>query len=246
MSAPSVQPESSRSHELADALLVEIVDGVWARGARLPTERELAARFAASRVSIHQALHRLASWQVIEIRPRSGAVVRPSREWKIDVLPAYLRRATTRPDAEGVATALATALGDLLSSRRAIVFDLVEQASGRLEAGDLDPAREAVARAWEVRDDRLAFVRTDLEMARCWLEAAGMLPSVWLLNTVAGVYLGALEPFAELVVVPDDYVPTHEALFAAMEAGDGPRALAIARDYFDRMDGTILGRPDPS
>jgi hypothetical protein len=82
---------------------------------------------------------------------------------------------------------------------------------------------------------------------RCVLEAAGVLPALWLLNRFSGVYLelagwltGALRP-------PRDYRATHEACFAHLEASNAQDAARTLNDYLGRHDAHLLDllRGDP-
>jgi len=56
----------------------EILSGAVAPGARLPTERELAAQFGVSRASIREALSVLQSRGLIESRQGDGTIVSPT------------------------------------------------------------------------------------------------------------------------------------------------------------------------
>jgi DNA-binding GntR family transcriptional regulator len=62
------------SESILQRLEEEIATGVLQPGARLD-EVELAARFNVSRTPVREALHKLASSRLIEIRPRRGAIV---------------------------------------------------------------------------------------------------------------------------------------------------------------------------
>ena len=96
MSRPAID-----SHERADrtsqvdatfeTILADIVRGTYSPSTRLPAERELSRQLGASRPTLREALRRLAEWNMVESRRGSGVVVRPSHEWSIEALPAYLR-----------------------------------------------------------------------------------------------------------------------------------------------------------
>jgi GntR family transcriptional regulator, transcriptional repressor for pyruvate dehydrogenase complex len=63
------------SDDLSEQIRDLIVDENLDEGARLPSERELAERFGASRPTISQALRRLSLMGMVEIRRGSGAYV---------------------------------------------------------------------------------------------------------------------------------------------------------------------------
>ncbi|MBP8129728.1 MAG: FadR family transcriptional regulator [Candidatus Hydrogenedentes bacterium] len=62
----------TRSRKIAGDLARRIVDGEFPVGSRLPTERELAARFGTTRNVIREALRRLETGGLVQIRRGSG------------------------------------------------------------------------------------------------------------------------------------------------------------------------------
>jgi DNA-binding GntR family transcriptional regulator len=79
-SAPKKSGQRSRNtkslsrDEIVEVLEVEIVSGVLAPGERID-ERVLSARFNVSRMPVRDAIGRLASLGLIDVRPRSGSYV---------------------------------------------------------------------------------------------------------------------------------------------------------------------------
>lgn len=63
-------------HSIADQIATLIDQGVFAPGAKLPGERELAERFGVSRVTIREAAVALQTAGRVDIRPGSGVYVR--------------------------------------------------------------------------------------------------------------------------------------------------------------------------
>jgi DNA-binding FadR family transcriptional regulator len=78
--------ERSHADTLADALRAEILRGRYQPGDRLPSERELAARFAVNRVSAREALQQLERLGLVEIR-KGGARVAALHDASPDVIP---------------------------------------------------------------------------------------------------------------------------------------------------------------
>lgn len=223
----------SAGEAVFEKLLGDILDGTYLRGARLPAERDLVEHLGASRASVRDALRRLADRGVIAVRPGSGAVVRPQREWSFDVLPECLRHGGSLAAEPATRTGL---IGDALALRRGIVVTMVQLAAGRIARGGLAPARAAVERAWQSRHEAAAFAEADFEIMRLVLEAAGMLPAVWLLNNLAGVYRGAITAMNGAPLVPPAYVQSHTRVFDALEKGQGRRAAELMERYLDEAD----------
>jgi DNA-binding FadR family transcriptional regulator len=80
MSSPN-----SVSFEIADRLRQEILIGQYRVGERMPSERDLAARFEASRGAVREALSQLEQQGVIEIQP-GGARVKPLEQASLAIL----------------------------------------------------------------------------------------------------------------------------------------------------------------
>lgn len=64
------------SAKIADALRLRIIEGSLAEGEKL-AERDIAAEFGTSRVPVREACKVLESEGYIEVRPRSGMIVKP-------------------------------------------------------------------------------------------------------------------------------------------------------------------------
>ncbi len=84
MSSPS-----SLSHEIAAVLRSEILGGQYRTGERLPSERDLSARFDSSRGAVREALSQLEQLGIINILP-GGARVLPVGSASLSVLGALL------------------------------------------------------------------------------------------------------------------------------------------------------------
>ncbi len=224
-----------------EALLKNIVSGVYPSGMRLPAERDLARQLEASRPTLREALHRLGEWKLVESRRGSGVVVRPYRDWSLDALPAYLRYGMPKPGQPG----LVRMLFDVLAMRRAIALEVVGLVAARIPKGGTGPARAAMARAWSVRNEP-GCAREGFEVMRRLAEAAQLTPGLWLLNRLAEVWFDATDTLRFAIRPPDDYVATHTKLFDLIESGNACAACALLRDYLERFDAALLGAFDPA
>lgn len=247
---PSPPPERSRA--VTQALARDILSGQIPPGARLASERELAERFATSRVTVREALRALVAWDVVSIRRGSGITVRPRNEWRLDVLPAYVAHVSA-----DASPAAAEVVRDVLDTRRDLVLSLLARAAARSpRPGALDPARAAVEAAWARRSDPVDFAHLELAIYRAWLEACGLLASAWLVNSLSEVYVTAshLLPAFGLSGVPDEFVAAHLEMIRCLEAGDGAGARIALGGYLERRDASLFEvldavdarRPPPS
>src|SRR6185436_5023782 len=84
-----LDPRESAVGACARAIRTAILRGEIAAGARLPPERELAARFGVNRVTVRSAIGQLEARRLLSVRQGSGCVVRSwRREAGPDLLPA--------------------------------------------------------------------------------------------------------------------------------------------------------------
>ncbi len=220
--------------QVFERLLSDIVSGVHPAGSRLPAERELSRQLGASRPTLREALRRLGEWNLVEPRRGSGVVVRPYRDWSIEVLAAYLRYG--KPD-QGQPT-IGRILIDMLAVRRAVVLEVIRLTASRIPKGGTAGARAAMARAWSLRATT-AFPREDFEVMRQVAESARFTPGLWLLNRISKLWLDAAGEIAFAVKLPDDYVAVYSKFFDLLEEGNADGACSLMGDYFERHDSQI-------
>jgi DNA-binding FadR family transcriptional regulator len=232
----AIEPEPSITaiDAVFERLLADIVRGVHPAGSRLPAERELSRQLGASRPTLREALRRLGEWNLVEPRRGSGVVVRPYRDWSIEVIGGYLRYG--RP--EGNQPSIAQILVDMLSMRRAIVQEVIKQTASRVPKGGTAAGRLAMARAWSLRDQP-SYAREDFEVLRSVVEAARFTPGLWMLNRFADIYLDLATIMRFAVKAPEDYVPVHTKFFDLLEAGDAEAACTLMGGYLERHDQAI-------
>ena len=232
---PKPDPNATTAiDQVFEKLLSDIVSGVHPAGSRLPAERELSRQLGASRPTLREALRRLGEWNLVEPRRGSGVVVRPYRDWSIEVLAAYLRYG--KPE-QGQPT-IARILIDMLAIRRAVILEVIRLTASRIPKGGTAGARAAMARAWSLRATP-AFSREDFEVMRQIAEAARFTPGVWLLNRIAKLWFDASSEIAFAVGLPDDYVAVYTKFFDLVEDGNADEACKHMVEYFERHDAQI-------
>jgi DNA-binding FadR family transcriptional regulator len=217
-----------------EKLIAAIVSGQYAAGVRLPAERELSRQLGASRPTLREALRRLDEWNLVEPRRGSGIVVRPYRDWSIEVLAAYVRYG--KPTAEQ--PTIARILLDLLAIRRALVLEVIRLTTPRVPKGGTALARNAMARAWSLRDSP-QYVREDFEVMRAVTEAARFTPGLWLLNRMAELWMNAADELRMVLRPPDDYVAVHTRFFELLETNDTAGACEVMGSYLERHDAKL-------
>ena len=86
----------SKHDEIAEALAQDILLGQYRVGERLPSERDLAARFETNRGAVREAMKKLEQLGIADIQP-GGARVTPLNEASLDVI-GYLLALDEVPD----------------------------------------------------------------------------------------------------------------------------------------------------
>jgi GntR family transcriptional regulator, transcriptional repressor for pyruvate dehydrogenase complex len=228
------RPLDSKSDSVFETLLHGIVAGEYRQGAHLPAERELARTLGASRSTLRDAIRRLTEWGLVEPRRGAGVLVRDQHEWSIEVLPAYLRHGNAQPETIG------TLVRDLLAMRRGLFSSLLPPVAERLSGLPLPRTRSLAEDAWASRGEPGNFAAADFEMIRSVFEAAHMLPAVWILNRVAGVYVDIARSVSGAMSPPEDYVESHHSWIGALESGDPATAVGRLEHYFLRHDSRLL------
>ncbi len=240
MQTPSVATTPPASVPAIDAvferLVIDIVQGAYAQGSRLPAERDLARRLGASRPTLREALRRLGAWNLVEPRRGSGVVVKPYRDWSIEVVPAYIRYG--KPG-DGQPT-IARILVDLLSLRRALLIEVISQAARRVEPAGVEAARAAAARAANHRDDAEAHARHDLDVLRVLVEAAGFTPGLWALNRISTIWLDLVGALKGLLRAPERYAEEYQRFFDLIIEGNPRAAIEQMAGYLERHDQALV------
>lgn len=232
---PTPPKAENVTKSVVDHLMGRVLDGTHGPGARLPSERDLAEQLGVARVSVRQALGVLGSYRVVETLRGSGAVVTPRRAWTSDALAAALAFEL----GAGHFQELGRMIKDALELRRSLVLDVLERSAAQLAPGRLALARGALDRACAATD-RVAFLEADRVVIPHVLEAAGMFPSLWVLNSMAAPYLAVMARFSGSAGVDPRYREAHLETFAALEAGDGARARARFERHLDVADQLIV------
>jgi DNA-binding FadR family transcriptional regulator len=227
---------STQIDAVFDALVADIVRGTYPPGSRLPAERELSRMLGASRPTLREALRRLDEWHLVSARRGSGIVVRERRDWMIEVLPVYLRYAAPGPDRPSLAT-MAT---EMLLLRRLVVVGVLRVLAGRVPPGGTTASRAHAARAWEMRGETQTYVKEDFEIFRSLTEAAGSLPSTWMLNRLAAVYVDIARKLSGIIGPPPDYLEVMHRMLDQIDAGDFEAAAGEVDRWFERHDQRLM------
>ena len=225
---------------ILNPLLAELHDGTLEPGTRIAPERVLADRFGASRVSVREALARLAHWRVLEVRQGSGAVVAPREAWSLGVLSAALTAAESP-----LPPLLRDAAVGALALRRGMLRLALPLASLRLDADDdgLSNARRSVEEAWQRRAEPVAFVRADARALQLAFAAARAWPAAWLGGDLTALAVALAGRRSHPLPVDPGYRDGMLALLDALATSRDAAAERLLSSHLARLDRALLDVP---
>ncbi|MEO1611383.1 MAG: FCD domain-containing protein, partial [Pseudomonadota bacterium] len=204
-----------------------ILQGVLRPGARLPAERELAARLDVSRPTVREALAKLEEKGLIAVRPGGGAFV-----------------------AEVLGSAFAPPLIELFATHDAALFDYLEfrrdleglaasRAATRATEADKDVIRSVFERMKDAHTEKSpdAEAAIDAEFHMAIFEAAHNVVMLHMARSLyellrRGVFYNRRATYAEQDS-RDQLLAQHEAIHDAVLSGEPTRARGAVEAHLD-------------
>ena len=201
-----------------DGMRALLADGEWSVGTRIPPEPVLAAELGVSRGTVREAVKALAHAGVLEVRRGDGTYVAAPNE-----VSALIRREVGRVE-----------LAHVLEVRHAIETRAACLAAARRTEDDLAALADALGRRRAGAADRDAdrFVAADCDFHLAMVAAAHN-------PLLSELYEGFLETLLASVALPpdgaDELAPAHDALLAAIVAGDPDAASAASTALLEQV-----------
>jgi DNA-binding FadR family transcriptional regulator len=195
--------------------------GEYPVGSRLPSERELAERFAVSRPTIREAIIALEAQGVVSVKTGSGVYV---RERQSDVLslgqsvsPFELIEARVYIEGEVAALAASLITDEQLSTLRGLLTEMAEE-NIQDESSSAGADRKFHSVISEASNNRIM----GLFIVQLW-EAQETLPNIRMAHS------------AVCMKDTERRMAEHEAIFDALKSRDPNAARASMRSHFVRM-----------
>ncbi|MEU6717431.1 FadR/GntR family transcriptional regulator [Nonomuraea sp. NPDC046802] len=222
MSAPMGQ-EISQSYRgllterIARQLEHDIRSGDIRVGAKLPSERELAAKFGASRNVVREVLRRLEAQHLIEVAPGRGSFVREQSSQHARSYDALYRagRPTVR---------------QLIEARIPLEVEIVGLATQRADEAQLaviGQANDALLKATDVVDKAHA----DLDFHDAIAQASGNPVLRIMLSSISGMMFEMMLRSHSDPSIGEPGVPHHAEIFEAIAARDVERARNYMHEH---------------
>ena len=232
-----LQPVTRRSvpDEVFDQLVAEVMGGDLGPGETLPSERRLAEVLGVSRPAVREALQRLATAGLVDVRQGGSTTVRDFRRLGgLDLLPRLL--------VVGGNLDLAVARS-ILEARLHVGPKVAELAALRSGAALEEPLREAVdalaAATDGVRRQHLALAFWDLVVG-----GADSITFRLMFNSMRAAYEPVIEALSVVMADEVDRVEAYAALTVAIVDGDAAAARTTAHDLLSVATATLTEAMD--
>jgi GntR family transcriptional repressor for pyruvate dehydrogenase complex len=217
---------------LAARLRSRILGGEFGPGERLPGNRELAACYSVSVGSVREAIQRLASEGLVEVRPGSGTYV--SRDLRGS---SWLPGGEQPLDREQVE--------ELIEAREVLEPRLAELAARRASAEQIEGLWRALERMQESVSDPSAFAEADVGFHMAVAEASGNRFLTRATADIRALLRRDMELSAEVGIrragTLQFSVDSHRRLVAAIAAGEPEKAGRIMSGILRRNRGFVIG-----
>ncbi len=208
--------------DVFEQLVDEVVSGSLGPGDSLPSERRLAELLGVSRPAVREALQRLSTTRLVEVRHGGATTVRDyQRHAGLDLLPRLLVR-----DGE-LDPAVARSI---IEARLSIAPDVTRMAAERVGRAS-HSAREGLRAAVDTlaaAGDPVARQYAALAFWDAVVDCAGSIVFRLMFNNLRQAYEPAILPLAPLLDGEVSNIDAYRAVRDAVLAGEGERAAAAA------------------
>jgi GntR family transcriptional repressor for pyruvate dehydrogenase complex len=203
--------------EIVEQLKDRIVRRDLLPGARLQPERELADQLEVNRTTVREALHKLESMGLVEIKHGNGIFVKDFLESGSLELVRHMLFLNGRLNPR--------VLRNLHELRRLLVPEICFCAAANRSQADLDELKGVV-----FQSDDMALEEKDWRVHNLIARASGNLLFVILLNSFTGLTRDSSKLYFAVAANRQRSMKFHREIYAAIEKGDAPRAKRIMAD----------------
>jgi GntR family transcriptional regulator, transcriptional repressor for pyruvate dehydrogenase complex len=223
------QPISQASpvSEVARRLLSYLSTSALDPGARLPSERDLAARFQVGRSAVREALAALDLLGVVTIRQGSGTYFNTT---STDLLPQVIDWGLLLGQPETMA---------LVEARRHIEVVLSRLAAQRVDSGSAAALQGSLDRMRETAGDRQAFTEADVDFHREVAKIADNSVLAGFHHSVSSLLHVWITRATERPGQVEVTLIEHTAVLDAIVAGDADEAAAAMERHMENASGRL-------
>ncbi len=229
----ALQPVPRRSvpENVVEQIVDEVLSGALQPGDQLPSERRLAEVLGVSRPAVREALNRLSSIGLVEIRQGDTTTVRDFRRHAgLDLLPRLLLRAGE----------LDTAVVRSILETRLHNGPKVAELAARRHGAELTGLMETTVGALRTETDPVQLQRHALSFWDHLVDHADSIAFRLMYNTLRATYEPALPALAAMMAVEVSRPDAYQAIADAVIAGDAVTAAAAAHALLEPATMALL------
>lgn len=208
--------------DVFDQLMNEVVEGGFAAGDALPSERRLAELLGVSRPAVREALQRMSATRLVEVRHGGATTVRDFQRYAgLDLLPRMLvREGELDPEVAR----------SIVEARLSIAPDVARMAAQRSERAPqrLRDALTGALASLESAGDPVARQHAALAFWDTVVDLADSIVFRMMFNNLRLAYEPAIEALAPLLDGEVSNLAAYQEVSGAVLAHDPPRAEAAA------------------
>jgi GntR family transcriptional repressor for pyruvate dehydrogenase complex len=213
--------KSSISDDIVQQIISLISNGDLRAGQRLPSERDLCVKFAASRSSLREALRCLSIMGVLSARPGEGtSVAMDGSKFMETVL--HWRMSTEQHDIE-----------DLMEVRIALEGVTAASAARNAQGADLKKLQDLVARMEESVGDAKRFAALDLDFHLSLARASNNKLILDLVSVIRGQLERGVAKVLQLPQAMPLSVKEHKEILQAVMKNESEQARAAMQTHLN-------------
>jgi DNA-binding FadR family transcriptional regulator len=232
--------DPQHSSKIASNIFVDlrrqILSGDLNAGARLPGERELAAKYGTNRNTLREAVRRLEQARLVTVRHGQGVTIADYRKTgTMELLPAFLE---TAPEPSEIGKILE----DILPARLMVLEFATRLAVRRANHGDIERLRditELLLPAFE-RGDQVVIGHGFQRWLEALIDAGHSMAIRWIANPFLEAYRDIIDRFPAIWVLEPSFPQHLRDFIVALDAGDEEQAIEVTRTYYRRVDGAFM------
>ncbi len=216
--------KQSISEQVYEQLKNNLIDGTWKPGDKIPSENELSEAFGTSRVTVRQALSKLAALGLIETRLGEGSFVcevKPAMHMKEMMPYLYLSEDSVR---------------EVLHFRRLTEPGYAADAAEKLTKDDISRLKKTLHDMERYRDDIEKYVDSDIEFHMLIARATGNTLVIQLNSIIQDLLKSNIKMISDRIGV-ENGLRYHQQLIEAFEKKDSGNArILMARHLEEASD----------
>lgn len=213
---------SGLTNKIFTDIRTDIINGIYPIGSKLPTERDLAEKYTASRFAVREAIAMLSQTGFVETLPQSGTYVKDYfSEGSLETLVQTLRirRIIDRQT-----------LDSLLKFRVATETDAAAEAALRLTGKDIEYLTDNLRIKEDNLDDISVLAQCDYDFHYKIVTVSGNIISRLVFQSFKPIYSFFTEFFYSLPDAPAASLALNKKLLEVLKKGDKEASFATMAD----------------